>query len=213
MFDAILALIRSPRAAFQRPTETLGPTPRIKSRDDAELALNEIAWCNALEAGVRAKADELLATINRMVAEATAVEEGGLSVCDRRAKLEEAALKWADANRGDLCPGARKSVDLQRGRFSWRSGKAKVDFAEGYTEADVVEAVCHESGLTATLEKLVANLGWFGVFTVKLAVNKTNARDARIKKQISDEELAEVGLEFFPSDETVSLAVHEFVRE
>lgn len=209
-----LATLQAAAADLPRPEARLGVKPKISSIEDAELALREIAWCQAVSEAVAAAAEELLRSLNELAKQAASFEFAGESVpvADRRAVLEKELLRWGDANRETLCQGKKKSVDLRNGRIRWRDGKDAVDYCDDCSQKTAVEAIGNQSGLLARIEAIVDEIAWFGVFQAKLTVNKTNAVKARQKGQLTDEQLAEVGLQFLPGAEYVSVEPSEFVR-
>lgn len=214
MQDLDLVSLLRPPSNLPRPDDQLGIRPRIKSTDDAELALRELSWCAAVQAAVTEQAQQLIGAIQDAAKHAAVFQSGEESVpiADRRAALEAELLRWADANRITLCPGKKKSVALTHGTIKWRDGKDSVEYAEGWTQKAAIKVVGNESGLLAKIEALVDKLDWFGVFEAKLSVNRTNACKARNKQQLSDERLSEVGLEFREGEEYITVEPAEFVR-
>ena len=225
MSDDTLSALRSPLSALPRPEITLDIKPRIKSLDDAELALREVAWCKAVTAAVLAKAEELLSGINEAVRSATSYQVGeeSVPVADRRAVLEAELLKWGDTNRETLCPGRKKSVDLRNGRLRWRDGKDTIQRSEGLTakeakslvgELEITEEITVEPGpLAACVQRIIDAVDYHGAISVGLDVNKTSAVAGFKLKQITAEQLEAIGHEFSPGEEYISVEPAEFVRQ
>lgn len=212
--SAISSQLKAPLEDLPRPDVTLGIKPKIKTDEEAETALREIAWCQAVTSAIAAKTAELLNEINELATKVATftVGEEQVPIADRRKVLEEAFFKFAEANRSRLCPGKKKSVEFRNGSCKWRYAKDAVDFLDDWSQRLAIEAVGNESGLLAKIEELVDAIGWHGVFVAKLSVNKTNAVKARQKQQLTDDELAEVGLEFKPGEEYITVEPAEFVR-
>jgi phage host-nuclease inhibitor protein Gam len=196
------------------PDLTLDIKPQIESIEDAELALHEIAWCNAVQAAIRAKLEETMAELNEIATREAAYDVGEerVPIGDRRKILEAELLRWGDEHRTEICQGKKKSAEFRNGKLKWRDAKDAVDYLEGESQKSAIEAVGNESGLLAKIEKLVDAIGWHGVFQAKLSVNKTNAVKARQKQQLTDEQLADIGLEFKAGEEYISVEPAEFVR-
>lgn len=196
-----------------RPTKRIEDSAAITCVDDAELALMELAWCNAVEQNCKLNVEQRMREMNEEMESLTSSALGdGTTLSKHRERLETAVLTWADKNRKQLCQGVKKSVELRNGTLKWRTAKDAVDWIEGYAQKDAVEKVGNEGGLIARLEALISKLDWFGIFTVKLAVNKSAAVKAVQKKQVSEERLEEIGLKFVTGEEYVTLEPAEFSR-
>lgn len=213
-----------PLADLPRPEQRLDVRPRIKSIEDAELALREISWAKTLRTAVLAAAEQLISAINDEVSQAATFAHGEerVPLTDRTQVLEAELLRWADANRATLCPGRKKSVDLRNGRIRWRDGKDAVKRAEGVEakeakalilDLSIDEQIEIEAGpLIACLQRVVDALGLCGAISVGVDVNKTAATAAFKAKQITAEQLDAIGHEFAAGEEYISVEPAEFVR-
>lgn len=222
-FDTLSALDAA-IADLPRPESTVAVKPNIRSIEHAELALREIAWCAAVTAAIEAKGNQLIADIQTAIKVAATYEQGGerVPVSDRRAALEAEVLRWAEENRATLCPGRKKSVDLTHGRLRWRDGKDSVKRSEGVeakeakaliAELLIDEQITIEAGpLIACLQRIVDAVGFAGVISVGVDVNKTAATAAFKLKQVTSEQLDQIGHEFAAGEEYVSVEPAEFVR-
>lgn len=219
-FDTLYA----PLANLPRPEQRLDVRPRIKSIEDAELALREVAWANAVAAAVLAEAERLIAAINDEASRVATIEVGEETVplANRKQVLEAELLRWADANRATLCPGRKKSVDLRNGRLRWRDGKDSVKRAKDVEakeakalilDLSIDEQIEIEAGpLIACLQRVVDGLGLCGAICIGVDVNKTAATAAFKAKQITAEQLDQIGHEFAKGEEYISVEPAEFVR-
>jgi phage host-nuclease inhibitor protein Gam len=213
-----------PLADLPRPEQRLDVRPRIKSIEDAELALREVAWANALQAAVLAEAERLISAINDEASRVATIEVGEETVplANRKQALEAELLRWADANRATLCPGRKKSVDLRNGRLRWRDGKDSVKRLEDVTAKEakemigdlpIGEEITIEAGpLVVGLQRILDAVGFHGAITVGVDVNKTAATAAYKLKQITAEQLDAIGHEFAAGEEYISVEPAEFVR-
>jgi hypothetical protein len=218
-FDSV-----SLQADLPRPESTVAIRPNIRSVEQAELALREIAWCAAVTAAIEAKAGELIGTIQDAAKKAASYTQGGeqVPVADRRAALEAELMRWAEENRATLCPGRKKSVDLTHGRIRWRDGKDSVSRLEGVAakgakemigELPIGEDLTIEAGpLIACLQRILDAVDFHGAITVGVDVNKSAATAAYKLKQITGEQLDQIGHEFAAGEEYVSVEPAEFVR-
>lgn len=217
-----LAILRAAIVDLPRP-DSVAIKPNIRSIEQAELALREVAWCAAVTAAITAKAGELIAAIQDATKRAAAYEQGGelVPVAERRQLLDAELLRWAEENRATLCPGRKKSVDFTHGRIRWRDGKDAVKRSEDVEAKKAkamigelpIEDMAIEAGpLVACLQRIVDAAGFAGAITVGLDVNKTAATSAYKLKQITAEQLEAIGHEFAAGEEYISVEPAEFVR-
>lgn len=219
-----LVTLQAPLADLPRPDERLDYKPRIKSIEEAELALREVAWCLAVRQAVKAAAEQLLAEINEAAVKAAtySVGEESVPVVDRQAVLEAELLRWGDANRATLCAGRKKSIDLRNGRLRWRDGKDSISRLDDVAakeakamvgELEIAEEITVEPGpLAACLQRIVDAVEYHGAISVAVDVNKTAGTAAYKLKQITAEQLEAIGHEFAPGEEYISVEPAEFVR-
>lgn len=201
------------------PKTLLDAVPTIASREDADTALLELSWLQAMGKVLQAKHDEQLRRLNAELELAAVVEyqdEDGKAVDiplgERIKTIEFAVIDYCDARRAELCPGEAKSCKFRYGVAKWRKAKDSVAWLEDRDEKQAKESVGSKSGLLAKCEELLTAFNWFGIFTVNLSFSKAAAVKAHQKKQVDDKRLASVGLKFVPGVEFVSIETHEFVR-
>lgn len=223
-FD-VLSVLQSAIADLPRPDEVVAIKPNVRTAEHAEIALREVAWCAAVTAAVTGRANELIGQIQDAAKLAASYTQGNESVpvAERRQQIEAELMRWADDNRATLCPRRKKSVDLTHGRIRWRDGKDSVRRAEGVeakeaksliAELPIAEEISIEPGpLVALLQRVVDAVGFAGAITVGVDVNKTAATAAYKLKQITAEQLDQIGHEFAAGEEYIAVEPVEFVRD
>ena len=199
------------RELYEAPAASLGRKPKIRNNDDAETALHELAYLNAVESATRAKVDEHLKQINDLLSQATKLDSGQ-TLRERRSALEDEILRWGDDNRAELCPKAKKSVALRHGKLSWRKDKDGCTYLDGWDKRETIVAAAEGTKILAKIEALLDKLELHGVIQCGLTVNLTNARNARQNEQLDDDQLADIGLQFNKGEEHIKVEATELVR-
>jgi uncharacterized protein with ATP-grasp and redox domains len=103
--------------------------PKVESLDELDQVLAELGRLERLESTAQT---ELQAKIAELTAEvALVVELEGsdepVSFADWRAKLEDAAKKFANKRREEILDEGRKSRELNHGKFGWKDSKAGLE--------------------------------------------------------------------------------------
>lgn len=105
--------------------------PKVESREALDLLVAEIVRCDALEVQVAARTKNETARLKIDAASSLTVQIEGagepLTIEDWRARLEEAAEKFAVKHRDELLAEGRKSFDLNHGRVGWRDMPAELE--------------------------------------------------------------------------------------
>lgn len=93
--------------------------PELKTRDDAESTMTELAQVLNNQRKITALRDAMVLDINSRF-------EGALTECDQAIQLKTQQLRaWADTN-PDQFPKGRKSLDLVSGTLGFRTGTPKL---------------------------------------------------------------------------------------
>ena len=218
-----LAILQAAIVDLPRPDNTVAIKPNIRSAEHAELALREVAWCEATTTAIAAKAGEIISDVQEAIKKAATYTQGGeqVSIAERRQQIEAELLRWAEEHRATLCPGRKKSVELTHGRIRWRDGKDSVKRSEEVEAKEakaligelLIDELSIEAGpLVACLQRIVDAAGFAGAISVAVDVNKTAATAAYKLKQITAEQLEAIGYEFAAGEEYISVEPAEFVR-
>jgi phage host-nuclease inhibitor protein Gam len=106
------------------------------TRQDVEQKIGRIARLQAGLASINAEADASLAHLNQMIAEERRPIETELT------DELDGVLRWAEANRAELCASGGKTVKFPTGEISWRRDPASVSISKKKGMADkIIEAL------------------------------------------------------------------------
>lgn len=198
-----------------------GLKPKVKSEDDANQALAALA---ALEAEAQRVADETAACKRALDDEAQrqlVLEVDGRVVpfSERITALETALKGWADRAHPELAsPKGSRSLELRHGKLGYRKTPARVDYAEGLREGDVVAKVdrhCAEQkkhgGLWDQLSAAFEKVKLFArdrrtrtaglILKLAVKVDRSAAKRAYEQGLLDARELKTFGLEFHSGED------------
>ena len=201
-----------------RPDTSLGFEPVIETEDQANEALQEMAYLDAYARSVQARAACKMKRIQDAANAMCVLKVGNRKVpCGDRSQALGAALKvYAQTHRPELkeADGKRiaRSVKLTHGKIGWAKGRDAVVVSKGCTAKDVkqalesISATDDKPGVITRLQNLLSRMRMFGadpapvkadlIFTVSVDLSTTKAREAVGKKKITQEQLAQLNLEF-----------------
>ena len=168
---------------------------KLKTLADVERAMNAMQRAKASLDKKTAEANSKIATVRDDYAEETAVFE------EEAKRLESQIIEWAEANRNDeeLFPNGRKSYDFQAGTVSFRKGTAKVVLRKKKKLADIIEF------LRNSRKELFKSF----LSTPDPQLDKSAVKEAYDDGEISEEDLATIGLQIEEGEETPSIKLKE----
>lgn len=173
-------------------------TKILKTVADVETAMNEL---------VRSKAalDKRTAEANMKIADIRDEYTEDISALEEEVKRLESSIEtWADEHRDDeeLFPNGKKSFELQAGTISFRKGAAKVVLAKRKKLADVVEFLANITHKSKALWKQFLT-------TPAPTLDKSAVKKAYDEGDVTDEDLAEIGLAIEEGEETTKIDLKE----
>lgn len=186
--------------ADARPSKRLGKEPTVKTLDDVDVALHELAWLNSRKSTVDASAEQRIRLI-KDEAEKELVVEGGVKFADRQAALTAAIEAYALAHRDQFVSEKSKSRTFMHGIVAFKDRPARVQFNEGEDKKSVLAKLT--DGLAVKIEAWLKRMGLRPF--VKLSIDLDIAaigRDAKDQK-LTAEQLADVGLSYGAGEDVI----------
>lgn len=172
-------------AVLGRP-KALGPELGLKTIDDVDQALHELAWCQhqeaAISAGTKQAIDQLKKdreSLSELKIEATGETEAEphkTTLGERAAALEEAIKEWAKAHLNEHLAKGSKTLKLPHGEVAYKLQPLAIGYAEGATEKTVVAAIEQKSKLAALALNLLKKTK-LGSFVLSQLVRLTPSLD------------------------------------
>lgn len=190
----------------------------IDGVEAAELALQELAAVSAESTRINAEVDRVMSEAiesgkRQCVYDLT--DGGDLMTLGERAKqIEDAVIVWADKSRASICKGDAKHVELRHGRLKWRFKPAACTFVEGVDAAAATEKLWKAKGFRKLVDSLVEKtFAAFGAVTLKLAIDRTQAKKSYEAGAIGKQKLKTLGLQYVERCEYVELELVKLNRE
>lgn len=125
---------------------------RVNSTEQADQAMNELAWLMTCENLIDAEAEAAVEETKRAAVDRKTID--GQPFADRRAALETAITKFAEKNKAALTADG-KTYRLANGEIKWRFQRATIVPADGVTIRDVVAHAVKTAKLSAPALKAV----------------------------------------------------------
>lgn len=207
-------------AVLERP-KALGPELALKTIDDVDQALHELAWCQHRETAIHAetkqaidqlkKDREPLSELNIAALAETQAELFKTTLGERSATLEEAIKAWAKAHLTEHLEKGSKTLKLPHGEVAWKAQPLAVDLVEGVKEKAVLAAIDKKTGLLQLVTKFLAKIA-LGAFhlgeLVRLTpeLDKTAIKAAWDAKPKSRKTLQGLGIRVTGGDDHVVVA-------
>lgn len=186
-----------------RPS-ALGLEVEVKSIDDVDPILHELAWINNEAAKLDAQAREKIDAIMKDFEPKYSVEIAGQVVPfkDRYEYLEGLLAKWLPKHLKKHLVGKKKSRDLPHGTVGLRQQPMVVQLQEDVTEVAALDKIDIEAdGIVARIRewatKKLKSLGCLvnDVLTIKVSINEAGVRKAFEEKRLTAEQVESFGLE------------------
>lgn len=196
-----------------RPPRQLGFEPLIASRDDADVALAELAWIDNRKKDVDAATDERIKLVRLEMGRnlVVRVDDQDVPFADRRKALEDALLWFAQDHDAEIF-AEKKTAAFDHGEIKKRKLPDAVGFAEGADEESVLLKIRERGGLSDVCDTL---LGWIThtlrtvhvllcgrktvpadqLCEVKLSLSKSRILNGVKAGSLSLADLAELGLQ------------------
>ena len=178
------------------PTPDLSILQRsLQSDEDVEAALHVLAWLAARRKSLAAACELKIAEARRQLSEAMRVEIEGetFTFDDARKSLEQSICRFADAQRDRLFTKKKKTVRFRFGEIRLRKRSARVALAAGETVETVLPRVQENPRYVRTKQEL----------------DLVAIRTERQKELITDEQLAQWGLQYDAGSDALSVRVVE----
>jgi phage host-nuclease inhibitor protein Gam len=169
--------------------------PALVSVADVEKAMNSLQRAKATLDKKTAEANSKIATLRDDYSDEIAMFEENVK------RLDSQIIAWAETKRTDeeLFPNGKKSLDLQAGTISFRKGTAKVVLRKKKKLADVIQA------LSNTRKELWKTF----LSQPDPLLDKSAVKEAYDDGDITDEDLAAIGLQIDEGEETPSIKLKE----
>ena len=205
---------------LDRPRNTLGLEPVIETEEQANDALEEMAYLQAYASAIQARKEMRIKKIQAAADKSCVVKIAGKKVpCgDRDVVLGKALKLYAQTHRPELqnADGKRvaRSLKLAMGKIGWGKGRDAVVIVSGNNAKDVKEALEEitttedKPGIIARLQSMLSRVRLFKdeerrgcpadeLFSVSVDFNATKTREAfQKKKVITADDLARLNLRF-----------------
>lgn len=189
------------------PAKKLPLEPVIRTDDDADLAMRELAWIEnrraEIETAVKQQVDLVKNEAQKMMA--ITVDGERVPFVARIGALVMALEEWARDRRDEiLAESKKKSREFTYATLQYRQPPVKLEYCEDYDGAAVMALVDEASGdegglmewLTRRLTrlKLTEKLTAADVLRVEIRLDKSGLLALYKDGSLTDEDLAEVGL-------------------
>lgn len=180
----------------------LGLDVSIKSLDDADAVLHELAWIAnakaASAADVKAKVDQLKAAA---IAKAVVtIDETETSLDDRAKTLETALAKWVEKHIDKHLSGKSRSINLPHGKLGLRQQPLVALLADDTTEAQVLDTIDEHCGLVTACNAILERITPFGkargrdLISVEVKPSLKAMKDAVEAKRLPRDTLDTLGI-------------------
>ncbi len=141
---------------LSRP-DAIGLEVAVKSQDDADAALHEMAYLTFLQRRIE---DESRLKIERIKEETDArlkveISNTPVTIAERWKVLSEKLHAWCVNHLKKHLPPNKKSLKLAHGELKLRCLPATVQMLEGAKPDDVAKAIAADAGLVEKLDKLL----------------------------------------------------------
>ncbi|HEY3874795.1 MAG TPA: host-nuclease inhibitor Gam family protein [Candidatus Kapabacteria bacterium] len=168
---------------------------KLNSIAEVESAMNTMQRAKANLDKKTAEANSKIATVRDAYTDETATFEEEVK------RLESQIIEWAENNRSDaeLFPNGKKSLELQAGTISFRKGAAKVVLRKKKKLADIIDF------LNSSRKELFKSF----LSQPDPQLDKSAVKEAYDEGEISDEDLATIGLQIEEGEETPSVRLKE----
>jgi hypothetical protein len=200
----------------KRP-ETLGATIKLKSIEDVDAALAELAWLKSRQDVVDATMQELHAAVevDRPKAETILVEGEPLFLCQRVEQLDEAVSDWLPKHLEKLLPEKGNTLKREHGQLTTKSVATYIRPIGELTEEQVIEKIEAASqpqsqimtkvrGICAVFFCRAAKVLFGDLITIKVTPNKTGRLAAWKEGRLTAAMLKPLGLEVVSDEKTYS---------
>lgn len=186
---------------MQRPS-TLGRDVTVKSLDDADAVLHELAWIANQTAALNAAAKQKIDAIKLATAEKAVVtiEEETMTLEDRAAQLEKLLSKWVSSNIEKHLTGKKRSIELAHGKLGLRQQPLVAALAEESSDKTVLDAIDETTGLITAIMATLQRKTTIGtaragdLITVEIKPAFKAMRDAYESKLVTAEALQSIGV-------------------
>ena len=183
--------------------DAIGLKVAVKSIDDVDPILHELAWLENERARIDAIVRERIDAITKEFESKYVVTIDGKSIPfgERADKLTEVLGDWLIENGKSILTGKKKSIDLAHGVVGLRQIPMVVKLGEDTSEEKALDAIDEEAdGIITTLRgwgvKKLKSLGCLvqDVITIKPSLNLAGIKKALENKRLTKEQITTLGL-------------------
>ena len=204
-------------ASDTAPERQLGTRERVKSPDDVDRVLEELAFIESIEKTCNARTTQRCSLIKQEEAKRLFLKVGEkeVSFADRREQLESKITEYVIELGESFFPPGMKTRAFTFGEISSKVQPEKVAYIDGATPKTVMERIEKKTGLIAKILEFLDKLKIFGVPLARLvkvepALDLNAAKAALKNGEIKEGEFRSLGIEVVRPPEKLYIKPYEY---